>query len=680
MGRRQVLRGLGGTAAGLAAVAAAGCGRVNAASAPARRAPGTLIWRVKSGPANTGGLGGQSVLAAGRIVYVAGTPLADGDCVTCAFDAATGKLAWRIAGSAGPLLTAGPGAVFGFQMTADQNGTEVAAFSAGTGRRMWTHHVGEFLDSAGDDGWAGYSHGTVYIAGSRNPEETTSKTFVGALDARTGRRLWGVTLTGMLQYPALSDGIVYASAASRVVALNAVTGTRLWESADVGANTGYLWVANRVVYGYLLTGIHGTVPFALDAATGKRLEHGFGSPVSRRRPVLHRADRGAGRRYRGTARRVRHARLETHDPRRGRFAAGRERHDPVRRRRWPRHAVRALRGNRVHCMDLPSQRLHRRHGGQQRHLVCRGHQRQRLRAADVAMSVTWSSGSLIIVLAGGVAIWYVRHKEGLLLPNPHLDDPAIELGRPRGELSAGRLGGMAAVDDLRSAERAFLDTGDERHLDCAEHQVQGSLREAPFATATLLWLSLLRYDRAGDDRHLDIAVDACRAGNWQNPALADVAPAVLLRRWARDGEAADLDRAIRLAHAAGAGQPAPASSRDLPLWLTPAWRAIDLAYAYLERSRLHTTDDDLLTARRVLRGAAREARRASDRGARPAPPGRLRAGTVPAAWHSALSRPGYPPVRARPGHDREAFGAPPDAADRAGHGAAGQVRRGPGPR
>jgi len=275
-----LLWGLGGAAAGLAAVAAAGCERVHAASATARRAPGTLIWRVKGGPANTSGFGGQSVLAVGRMVYVAGTPLADGDCLTCAFDAATGKVAWRIAGSAGPLLTAGPGAVFGFQMTADQNGTEVVAFSAGTGRRLWTHHVGEFLDSAGDDGWAGYADGTVYIAGSRNPEETTSQTFVGALDAGTGRRLWGVTLTGGPQYPALSDGIVYASTASRVVALNAATGTRLWESADIGANTGYLWVADRVVYGYVLTGIHGTAPFALEAATGRRLEHGFGSPVS----------------------------------------------------------------------------------------------------------------------------------------------------------------------------------------------------------------------------------------------------------------------------------------------------------------------------------------------------------------------------------------------------------------
>ena len=173
---------------------------------------------------------------------------------------------------------------------------------------------------------------------------------------------------------------------------------------------------------------------------------------------------------------------------------------------------------------------------------------------------------------------------------------------------AERLSDVTALDDLRSAERAFLDTGDEHQLDRAANLVQGPLREASFAPGTRLWLSLLRYDRAGHDRQLGIAVDACRAGNWQTPALADVAPAVLLRRWARDGEAADLDHAIHLAQAAGAGEPAAASSRDIPLWLTPSWRAIDLAHAYLERGRLHTTDDDLLTARRILRDAIRAAR------------------------------------------------------------------------
>lgn len=159
---------------------------------------------------------------------------------------------------------------------------------------------------------------------------------------------------------------------------------------------------------------------------------------------------------------------------------------------------------------------------------------------------------------------------------------------------------MGAVDDLRSAERAFLDTSDERHLDRAAALVAGDLREAPFEPATRLWLSLLRYDCAGDDRHLDAAVDACRVGEWRDRGLAGVAVAVLLRRWARDGDGADLDRAIDLGR-----RPAPASGRDLPLWHAPAWRAIDLAYAYLERYRLRDAEDDLRDAREILRGAVR---------------------------------------------------------------------------
>ena len=225
---------------------------------------------------------------------------------------------------------------------------------------------------------------------------------------------------------------------------------------------------------------------------------------------------------------------------------------------------------------------------------------------------------------------------------------------------------MAAVDDLRSAERAFLDTGDERHLDQAERLVQGILREAAFAPATRLWLSLLRYDRAGDDRHLDLAVNACRAGHWQDPALADVAAAVLLRRWARDGEADDLEQAIRLARAAGAGESVPAGGRDLPLWRAPAWRAIDLAQANRERSRLHAADDDLATARRILRAAVGAARQSVIR----ALGLRHLAGCEQELYLRHGAR--------RPSQHRKAFGAPSDAADRTGHGTARPIRRGPG--
>jgi tetratricopeptide (TPR) repeat protein len=164
---------------------------------------------------------------------------------------------------------------------------------------------------------------------------------------------------------------------------------------------------------------------------------------------------------------------------------------------------------------------------------------------------------------------------------------------------------VAPVADLRSAELAFLATGDEHHLDRAEALLSGDLRQASFTPATRLWLALLRYDRTGDDRHLNAAADACRTGD---PALTEVAVAVLLRRWARDGGPADLDDAIGLAPSAGAGPPARVTGRDLPLWLEPAWRAVDLGYAYLERSRLHGTDDDLLAARGILRGAVGAAR------------------------------------------------------------------------
>lgn len=168
---------------------------------------------------------------------------------------------------------------------------------------------------------------------------------------------------------------------------------------------------------------------------------------------------------------------------------------------------------------------------------------------------------------------------------------------------------MAAIDDLRAAERAFLLTGDERYLDQAEVTLDTGLSEAPFAPATRLWLWLQRYDRTGDDRHLDAAVAACRVGSWQDPDLAKVVVAILLRRWARDGDAADLDHAIGMPGAVGLASPAPTSRPDVPLWLEPAWRAADLGCAYLERSRVSTATaaDDLLTAREILRGAVRGA-------------------------------------------------------------------------
>lgn len=169
---------------------------------------------------------------------------------------------------------------------------------------------------------------------------------------------------------------------------------------------------------------------------------------------------------------------------------------------------------------------------------------------------------------------------------------------------------VTAVEELRAAELAFLNTGDERHLDRAEALADGELRDAPFAPATRLWPALQRYDRGGDDRCLDAAAAACADGSADaDSSLAAAAVAGLLLRWTRDGDTADIDRAIDLARAAGTGEPDSAGGRELPLWLSPAWRVIILGAAYLERSRAGAVSgtDDLRTARALLRRAVRDA-------------------------------------------------------------------------
>ena len=173
---------------------------------------------------------------------------------------------------------------------------------------------------------------------------------------------------------------------------------------------------------------------------------------------------------------------------------------------------------------------------------------------------------------------------------------------PRAARDPGTLGHVAAIDELRTAELGFLDTGEERHLDRAEALVDGVLRSAPFALATRLWLSLLRYDRGSGDELLDTVVDACTPGANADASLDAAEVAALLRRWARDGQAVDLDRVICLSETARAGEPGPAGARDLPLWLSSAWRAIDLGAAYLERSRTGAASgpDDLRAARDAL--------------------------------------------------------------------------------
>ncbi|GAA2216429.1 hypothetical protein GCM10009850_118980 [Nonomuraea monospora] len=183
------------------------------------------------------------------------------------------------------------------------------------------------------------------------------------------------------------------------------------------------------------------------------------------------------------------------------------------------------------------------------------------------------------------------------------------------------------IAELRSAELAFLRTGDVDRLDGAGALADRLPDRTPYAASTAVWLLLSRYDRTGEDAHLDAAIALTEAsgildggseshtkprreleaagsfdGGSFDGAWEAVTGAVLLRRCARDGDVSDLDRAITL----GAGRPSHAGTG--PLWLEPGRRLLDLSRAHLERYRLNGDDDDLPCALAIARRAVRASR------------------------------------------------------------------------
>ena len=257
------------------------CGRAPAAATAAtvrRRTRGSLIWRIRAGAGvSVGDSLASSVVAADGIVYVASDVQGNGDCVTYCIHASTGHLMWRSDGP-GPLpYAAGQGAVFGFR-SAPGGTSQVAASSATSGRALWTRDTGHLLHNAAT-GWLSYACGMVYIAAGISQDVTAAQPSVRALDARTGRLVWTATLDSSWQIPVLANGVLYATTATGIVALNAETGTRLWRSAALTKNMGAVVATDGVVCCSDGGSISGTPVFALAAATGRLLWHDELTPV-----------------------------------------------------------------------------------------------------------------------------------------------------------------------------------------------------------------------------------------------------------------------------------------------------------------------------------------------------------------------------------------------------------------
>jgi outer membrane protein assembly factor BamB len=242
--RREALGTL--IAATLGGFGAAGCAvdRAHATSKPA--APGTLLWRFR-----TGAGGDQvSLAAADGMVYANGVapPVHTG--VTYGINATTGQETWRTHRSAIKLgYAAGAGAVFGFLASSKVTNT-VAALDAATGRALWKYGMSQTLSALS-------CAGDIVYAQTPGPG-------LLALDARTGRRLWGLT---ELASQAIADDSTYVShkngaTTGRLAALDGATGAERWQ-VNTSQVLQPLVVADNVVCGLA----DGQV-YAFSSATG----------------------------------------------------------------------------------------------------------------------------------------------------------------------------------------------------------------------------------------------------------------------------------------------------------------------------------------------------------------------------------------------------------------------------
>lgn len=256
--RREALSGLGGliaagALAGLGGIVTAGCDARRVRPAGGQAAPGTALWRFRTGSGSIQ----LALAAADDMVYAKGTAPPVHTAVTYGIDAATGQEAWRKHRPAiGLAYAAGDGAVAGFASgSAD---AALSALDAKTGKPLWTYDLGAMTPLAGY--WLLYANGLLYAQ--------TAQPGLVALNMRTGHRAWSAGLAGPFpaRWLAEGSGVIYTSTGDgRLLAMDAATGVSLW-TVTTRPGLGALVAVNDVV-----CGLANERAYAFDSATGEPL-------------------------------------------------------------------------------------------------------------------------------------------------------------------------------------------------------------------------------------------------------------------------------------------------------------------------------------------------------------------------------------------------------------------------
>lgn len=168
---------------------------------------------------------------------------------SAAYDASTGQLMFNYAEEGSTSPTVDNGVIY---IGSTRGG--IVALSASTGAKIWNYTAGKMIYSpAVADGVVSFSSGDYFEPNN-----------VYALDAPTGRLLWTFTGIGGMYAPTVgADGYVYLNGHTGIFyCFNALTGAKVW-SYPIASAPYSVYSSPAVANGYVYAGF-----YALNASTG----------------------------------------------------------------------------------------------------------------------------------------------------------------------------------------------------------------------------------------------------------------------------------------------------------------------------------------------------------------------------------------------------------------------------